>query len=74
MDIKMNDHRSLRMPRGVRGKIVGNEVARRNLTCKWILHYIQIQFFEERVITTTARTRRYKEFMRISRRNIENAP
>lgn len=27
MDIKMNDHRSLRMPRGVRGKIAGNEVA-----------------------------------------------
>lgn len=74
MDIKMNDHRSLRMPRGVRGKIVGNEVAEANLTCKWILHYIQIQFFEKRVLTTTARTRRYKEFMRISRRNIENAP
>lgn len=52
----MNDHRSLRMPRGVRGKIVGNEVAGANLTCKWILHYIQIQFFEE-CILTTVRTR-----------------
>lgn len=64
MDIKMNDHRSLRMPRGVRGKIVGNEVAGLNLTCKWILHYIQISSPRLRVLTAI-RTRRLENIVRI---------
>lgn len=61
MDIKMNDHRSLRMPRGVRAEIVGNEVAGANLTCKWILHYIQISSRRKCVLTTISTRRGVRE-------------
>lgn len=65
MDIKMNDHRSLRMPRGVRSRWNrwGNEVAGANLTCKWILHYIQISF-PRKCVPTTIRTRGVRETVR----------
>jgi len=58
MDIKMNDHRSLRMPRGVRGKIVGNEVARRILLVNGSFIISGYSSLRNAFPLTTVRTRR----------------
>jgi len=54
----MNDHRSLRMPRGVRGKIVGNEVARRILLVNGSFIISGYSSLRNAFPLTTVRTRR----------------